>query len=91
MAYDAGRGVIVLFGGSGTSGALGDTWEWNGVIWRQRMTRTMPPARSGHAMTFDAARGRIVMFGGGGPVERSTWEWDGTDWPSGCRRSRRPS
>ena len=34
IAYDAGRGVVVLFGGyDGTY--LNDTWEWNGSAWRE--------------------------------------------------------
>jgi hypothetical protein len=28
MAYDAATGTVVLFGGEGASGALGDTWIW---------------------------------------------------------------
>ena len=34
MAYDSQRGRIVLFGGSNSiTGALGDTWEWDGATW----------------------------------------------------------
>ena len=34
MAYDAGRGVYVLYGGfDADGGLLGDTWEWDGE-WR---------------------------------------------------------
>jgi len=33
MAYDSERQVMVLFGGAGLSGFLGDTWEWNGSAW----------------------------------------------------------
>ncbi len=36
IAYDAARGVTVLFGGAGISGPLGDTWEWDGKAWAQR-------------------------------------------------------
>lgn len=36
MAYDAARGVTVLFGGAGDSGPLGDTWEWDGRAWTRR-------------------------------------------------------
>jgi len=31
MAYDSGRGKIVLFGGYAGSAVLGDTWEWDGA------------------------------------------------------------
>ena len=37
MASDASRGVTVIFGGSGSAGLLGDTWEWNGARWTQRI------------------------------------------------------
>ena len=29
--YDARRGMVVLFDGSGGDGLLADTWEWNGT------------------------------------------------------------
>jgi hypothetical protein len=35
LAYDERRNVVVLFGGDGPSGLLGDTWEFDGVTWRQ--------------------------------------------------------
>lgn len=79
MAYDARRGVIVLFGGRGEEDELGDTWEWDG-LWRERTPPRSPPPRAGHAMAYDAGRGRVVMFGGAAPAERSTWEWDGETW-----------
>jgi hypothetical protein len=34
MAYDASRGVTVMFGGAGNPPpTFGDTWEWNGEQW----------------------------------------------------------
>ena len=33
MAYDAADGTLVLFGGEGRSGSLGDTWTWDGSAW----------------------------------------------------------
>jgi len=81
MAYDARRGVIVLFGGFAAAGALADTWEYDGADWKQRTPTTVPPARARHALAFDAARSTIVMFGGGVPaLLGDTWEYDGVDW-----------
>ena len=83
MAYDSVRGVVVLFGGAGDSGALQDTWEWNGSAWTQRCTGacTKPSARSQHGMAFDSNRDRVVLFGGTGADENDeTWEWDGSSW-----------
>ncbi len=35
MAYDAARGVTVLFGGRGCGIKCGDTWTWDGRQWSQ--------------------------------------------------------
>jgi hypothetical protein len=70
-----------MFGGSGNSGNLADTWEWDGTLWAQVAT-TGPPARSYASMAYDSARGRNVLFGGlstGGRFA-DTWEWDGSLW-----------
>lgn len=85
MIYDAGRSRVVLFGGTGgvapASGALGDTWEWDGEIWTE--VRCPGPApRLGPAMAYDSKRGRTLLFGGGagdGP-RGDTWSFDGTKW-----------
>jgi cysteine-rich repeat protein len=94
MAYDGGRGRVVLFGGFGVGGGSGsgvgsgssvgtlsDTWEFDGSTWTQRQPVAAPSARYGHAMTYDAARNRIVLFGGfSGWNLGDTWEFDGTTW-----------
>ena len=46
MAYDAADGTVVLFGGQGRSGSLGDTWTWDGSAWTQAHPSTSPPALS---------------------------------------------
>ncbi len=83
MAYDALRGVTVLFGGFASNGSSGDTWEWNGTVWTQRAV-SGPSARSDHAMVYDALRGVTVLFGGrpsgSSAGDGETWEWDGTTW-----------
>src|SRR5262245_11281982 len=66
MAYDSARHRLVLFGGYSArlgESRLGDTWEWDGDIWR-RVSTTGPSPRAGHAMAYDSARGRVVLFGG---------------------------
>jgi hypothetical protein len=84
MAFDAQRGVCLLFGGwDGNVGLrFGDTWEWNGINWTQRLPATQPAPRTGHALVYDAARARIAMFGGstGGGESAETWLWDGVNW-----------
>ena len=39
MAYDAAIGEIVVFSGSGESGAVSDTWTYDGTTWSQQGTR----------------------------------------------------
>jgi hypothetical protein len=72
---------VVLFGGFGSSGYLGDTWEWDGSNWTQKFPETSPAARYRPAM---ATRGStVVLFGGmdsSGNLLSDTWEWDGTNW-----------
>jgi hypothetical protein len=81
--YDAGRGMVVIFGGSGSGGFLGDTWGWNGTEWR-RLSDVGPAPRGMGQLAYDAARDRVVLFGGrrGYPNGdlADTWEWDGTRW-----------
>src|SRR5205085_10270399 len=47
MVYDVARGVTVLFGGANLiSGSLvpnGETWEWNGTVWAQRVVSGPSP------------------------------------------------
>jgi uncharacterized protein (TIGR03437 family) len=87
MAYDAGHGQVVLFGGLDPSGnSLNDTWLWDGNNWTQKSPQNSPVARSSHAMAFDSAHGQVVLFGGGGaatlpaPFFNDTWVWDGSNW-----------
>jgi hypothetical protein len=82
-AYDAARGMVVIYGGSGSDGLLGDTWGWDGTEWR-RLSDEGPGRRAMGQLAYDAARDRIVLFGGrrGYPNGdlADTWEWDGTRW-----------
>jgi len=83
MAFDASRGVVVLFvGGSGRTGYLDDTWEYDGTTWTEVATPDSPSGRQGHAMAYDSARDVVVLFGGFGAdgVLADTWEYDGTLW-----------
>lgn len=85
MATDTTRGVVVLFGGVAlTSTQLFiDTWEWDGVRWRQLPTVAAPPGRVFPAMEYDAVRRRTVLIGGfdlGSVVFTDEWEWDGQSW-----------
>jgi cysteine-rich repeat protein len=80
MAYDAARGRVVVFGGAVAGGLSGETWEWDGALWRRYDPTTAPPPRADHAMAYDPIRQLTVLFGGGGAGEDSTWLWNGVDW-----------
>ena len=94
MAYDAKRRRTILFGGEAIdqfsidsfpigSSALGDTWEWDGVNWRQLAPASSPAPRTGAVGVYDGALGKIVMFGGqdeAGNALDETWTWDGVTW-----------
>jgi hypothetical protein len=82
MAYDNGRKVTVLFGGSPEGTVFGDTWEWNDVDWVERTFPVSPPPRYGGVMTYDADRGVIVLFGGADTTHyfNDIWEYDGNSW-----------
>jgi hypothetical protein len=82
MAYDARRGHMILFGGIGAGGFLGDTWSWDGSRWT-RLAETGPEPRAMGYLAYDKARDRVVLFGGrkGWPDDLAdTWEWDGSRW-----------
>src|SRR5215472_2067643 len=63
MAMTAAAGSIVLFGGGGFNGLLGDSWSFDGTHWTQ-VQDIGPVPRLSHAVTFDSTRGAIVLFGG---------------------------
>ncbi|MCA8948552.1 MAG: hypothetical protein KDE27_03575 [Planctomycetes bacterium] len=82
VAYDRRRERLVLFGGSDLNSTYGDTWEWDGATWVQRMPPLAPSPRRFVKMAYDRLRGRVVMFGGedGSGVRSDVWEWDGATW-----------
>ena len=83
MAYDAARGVTVLFGGAsqGTNAVYGDTWEFDGAGWVNVSADGGPAPVWGADMVYDSARNVCVLFGGrNNGNTQETWEWDGTQW-----------
>ncbi|MCA8952672.1 MAG: hypothetical protein KDE27_24380, partial [Planctomycetes bacterium] len=66
MAFDAGRGVVVLVGGDTANAlALDEVWEWNGTTatWTRQDTRCLQQGRREAAMVSDPTRG-VVLYGG---------------------------
>jgi hypothetical protein len=86
LAYDKGRGSMVMFGGRAASSVVRGTWTWDGVTWVMADSATGPEPLAHHAMSYDARRQRIVLYGGIGDDGRrssDTWEWDATGWERG--------
>lgn len=81
VAFDSGRGKIVVFGGGSSTALLDELWEWDPTSgWVNRTPTPRPrawptPRASAHALAYDAARGKSVLFSGGGIAD--LWEWDG--------------
>lgn len=92
MAFNIGRGRIVLFGGAITPAQyVGDTWEWNGTNWSSITLPITPTPRAVHTMAFDSGRGEVVLFGGttpAGSLFNDTYDY-GEGWVSfGCSEYR---
>lgn len=82
MSYDAGRGRLVLFGGSEYT----DTWEWDGARWWNRSGGAAPPRRREGRMVYDPLRRLTLLYGGqdvtlpADQYQLQTFAWDGQVW-----------
>ncbi|MFZ4430540.1 MAG: Kelch repeat-containing protein, partial [Phycisphaerales bacterium] len=83
LAFETSRGRVVLVGGSNATTRFNDTWELDGVTWRN-VGVNGPIARSGPSAAFDQSRAKVIVFGGTGPVQAAfsraadTWEYSVT-------------
>ncbi len=102
MVYDANTsdGYVVLFGGEGPGGPLGDTWIFQGGAWINVTpavpdSTNTPSPRFGAAIAYDPSDGYVVLFGGADgantgandPALSDTWEFLHGTWTrlcSGC-------
>lgn len=87
IAYDAGRRVVVVFGGLLKDGTVSPyVWEWNGTVWKSYGPYKFPGGpepRYGQAMVYNASRKAVIIHGGihaSGAMSPSTWQWDGKNW-----------
>ncbi|HWV99090.1 MAG TPA: kelch repeat-containing protein [Candidatus Acidoferrum sp.] len=82
MAYDAVRGVTVLYGGFDAGAAT--VWEWDGTNWTSISPTNGPVAsyyQDDAALIYDSFLGTV--FGGpttDGFYTRYFWTWDGHNW-----------
>ncbi len=75
MIYDRKRETVLLYGGVSSAGLLTDTWEWDGVAWREIQTTKRPEPSLSVAIATHEASGRILLCNDGG-----TWEWCDGEW-----------
>ena len=87
MAYDSQNHKVILFGGSGSSGFLEDTWAYDYAAntWTNRNPANSPTGRRSHAMTYDASSSKVILFGGwdiNSSRLNDTWAYDyaGNTW-----------
>ena len=78
--WDLVRGRLVIFGGQGPNGLLGDTWEYDRKTnaWINPKPAVAPSARVHARMAYELKGLRMIMFGGNNLAE--TWSWDGSKW-----------
>lgn len=81
MAYDPVRDELVLFGGAGLGGLLGDTWTFRAGAWTPH-AGAGPSPRVDARMLVDPTG--IVLYGGsdGSKSLADLWRWNGTSWTS---------
>jgi hypothetical protein len=76
MAYDPERDGVVLFGGTGESGLLGDSWLWDGAAWAElRPLRSPRKSEATQRLVWEAKAKSVFLYGGGvfGEVNEEAW------------------
>ncbi len=80
LAYDSASGTDVLFGGIGSGGYDGDTWQYTASTdtWTLQSPTTAPSARAGASLAYDSDTGLFVLFGGQGAsgYDSDTWVYN---------------
>lgn len=81
MFFDPTSRKVVLVGGETSSGALSDTWLWDGSAWIER------PADGPSPPASTASDGPPLFLDGTGATllwtSRGAWLWDGKRWTRG--------
>src|SRR5262245_7395497 len=68
LVFDSLRGLTVMYGGGNTAPfggpSIDQTWEFDGVTWRQVVTANTPGGLTWYGMAYDSLRYRTVLYGG---------------------------
>lgn len=64
MAFDAKRGVIVLFGGQTEFGPSNEVWEFDGVRWTRQLPLNATVPSAAPLMTFDTLNNNVLLLAG---------------------------
>lgn len=86
VTYDPIRGVTVMYGGIDGGGVTNETWEWNGLSWRQAATSVEPRGAVAPMMAYSTETRELLLQGGSDQttceagVQSATWRWDGVEW-----------
>lgn len=83
MVYiGGGAGRLLLFGGQGAGGLLGDTWVRDQQGWHQLAPTQTPSPRTGARLVFDSRRDVCVLVGGetANGASSETWEFAAGTW-----------
>lgn len=85
LSDDPRDGCLLLFGGQGgTTGILGDTWEYANGAWKRVLGSAHPSSRIDSGMTFDNSTRTAILFGGQGtgtkPFLADTWRFATGNW-----------
>lgn len=84
MIFDNLTQQIILFGGQGPNGLLGDTWSWTlSAGWQQLNPANSPPPMEGMRLAYDSEDKYLILFGGleaGGVYNPNTWIYQGGSW-----------
>lgn len=84
-AYDAARGVLVVFGGQTTDGIPSDeVYELDGTAWGGPFTPVERPSAREYVMgAYAKSHGGVVVYGSA-IYDDDAWLWNGTAWTRLC-------
>jgi serine/threonine-protein kinase len=102
MAWDQGRGRLLLHGGLINDTGMDitpETWTWDGQVWAPVPLFAGPEGRCWHGLEWEPDRDVVVLHCGRvyGPADRrylpqdDLWEFDGVGWEARVMEGERPT